>query len=526
MMPRQTVASTAALATGHPLGAQVGVEILQDGGNAIDAAVAAMIALSVVIPGAVGLGGYGGSAVIHVASSNAKSNIFAVDFDSRAPLAFCEGLVTADPESNYYGARSVTVPAVVAGLDLILREFGSKTWRDVSQPAIRLADEGFEFDSEHKRYLDRCAPKFDRQSLANLFPGSDLPVVGYHWRQPDLARLLHRLATDGPQSFYEGDIAQSIVHFLGQRGGILTVEDFRTYRPQRVEPLCVNLGEAGTAPFRLFTPPPPSGGITSLAVLQTLERFNPREVRPWSAEYFHVLAEAMKLCWQERHDWLGDPAFVNVPLQQLLSDDAADRRARQISSGLIARDQRTTHPSPHTANVVAADAAGNMISLTATQGWMYGSHLVVDRLGLVLNHGMSRFDYQPVHPNSPEAGKRMQHNMSPMIALSGSRPAFACGLPGGPKIVTATAQLAMNAIAFNATPAESVAAPRIHTDGAEPLLVSEHMPANVAARLTEMGHQVRHESDMGGPVNVLAIDLNSGKFHAASGESTGAVAGI
>jgi gamma-glutamyltranspeptidase/glutathione hydrolase len=525
-MPQQITANTAAIATGHPLGAEAGLEILRDGGNAIDAAVAAMIALSVVIPGSVGLGGYGGSAVIRLARPKGEC-VVAVDFDSCAPLEFQEGLVTADPESNYYGARSVTVPAVVAGLDLILREFGSKSWRDVSQPAIRLADDGFEFDSEHKRYLDRCAPKFDRQSLASLFPAGALPNVGDRWQQPDLARLLHRLADEGPRSFYGGDLARSIVNFLRERGGILTEHDFHAYRPQIVEPLSALVdGRPQRGQLQLYTPPPPSGGITSMAIVQTVDRFDPGRMEPWSAPYYHVLSEAMKLCWAERHLHLGDPAFIDIPVDILLSDRAADARAEQIRSGAVSQNQGTPDPSAHTANVVAADAEGNMISLTATQGWMYGSHLVVDGLGLVLNHGMSRFDYKPGHPNAPAPGKRMQHNMAPTIALEDGRPAFTIGLPGGPKIVSATAQLAINAIAFEATPAESVAAPRLHTDGEEPLLVSEHMPASVVAALTEMGHRVQCEADMGGPVNVLAVDPVFGKIDAASGESTGAVAGI
>jgi gamma-glutamyltranspeptidase/glutathione hydrolase len=524
-MPRQTIANTAALATGHPLGANAGVEILREGGNAIDAAVAAMIALSVVIPGSVGLGGYGGSAVIYRASSRFKP--IAVDFDSCAPLEFREGLVTADPDSNYYGARSVTVPAVVAGLDLILREFGTKSWRDVSQPAIRLAEDGFEFDSEHKRYLDRCAPKFDCQSLANLFSGGALPNIGDSWRQADLARLLRRLAEDGPLSFYQGDVARSIVTFLGDRGGILSERDFIEYRPQIVEPIGVELdGPSHRGQLMLYTPPPPSGGVTSLAVLQTLRLFQPRDMEPWSAPYFHVFAEAMKLCWRERQQHLGDPDFVDIPLEELLSDQAADARADRIRSGQIHRTKSSADEDSHTANVVAADAAGNVISLTATQGWMYGSHIVVDGLGLVLNHGMSRFDYISGHPNRPEAGKRMQHNMAPTIALDDSRPALAFGLPGGPKIVSATAQLAINTTAFEATAAESIAVPRLHTEGGEPLLVSEHTPESVVAGLRKLGHEVRLEPDMGGPVNVLAFDPYSGKIDAASGEGTGAVAGI
>jgi gamma-glutamyltranspeptidase/glutathione hydrolase len=534
-MPRQIAVNTAAIATGHPLGADAGVEMLRAGGNAVDAAVAAMIALSVVIPGSVGLGGYGGSAVIYRAG-NAKSatghsqscgSVVAVDFDSCAPRAFRDGMITADPESNYYGARAVTVPAVVAGLDLILREFGTKSWREVSQPAIRLAEAGFEFDSEHKRYLDRCAPKFDRQSLRALFSAGVLPDVGDRWQQPDMAKLLSRLADEGPQSFYDGDVAQAIVGYLGQRGGILSERDFRAYRPQVVNPLCATVtGPHHAGAVQLFTPPPPSGGITSLAIVQTVERFNPAGMEPWSAQYFHVLAEAMKLCWRERQEFLGDPAFMDVPCERLLSEPAAAARADEIQFGRIAGRAQAADQSPHTANVVVADGEGNVISITATQGWMYGAHLVVEGLGLVLNHGMSRFDYTPGHPNAPAPGKRMQHNMSPTIALDDGRPALAIGLPGGPKIVTATAQLLINAIAFGATPAESIAAPRLHTDGDEPLLVSDHMRPNVVAELKELGHQVRHEQDMGGPVNVIAIDARCEMIGAASGEGTGAVAGL
>jgi gamma-glutamyltranspeptidase/glutathione hydrolase len=515
-MPRHILASSAAVATGHPLGAAAGLELLGEGGNAIDAAVAAMLAMCVVVPGAVGIGGYGGSAVIFDARSR---RVVAVDFDSRAPVAFRDGLVTADADSNYYGARAVTAPAVVAGLDFILREFGAKSWAQASQPAIQLADEGFEFDTEHARYFARCAPKFDEQSIKSLFPDGVLEVGG-RWRQPDMARLLGRLAVDGPSAFYHGEIARAIVRYVRDRGGILSEDDFQFD--------LVQIEDAVGAELRgvhLYTPPPPSGGITSLSIAQTVEQFDARELQSGGA-FFHVLAETMKLCWKERHSSLGDPAFVPIDLDRLVSRQAAELRAGKIRAGRISRGEPTANPSPHTANVIAMDAAGNLISLTATQGWMYGSHLVVDGLGLVLNHGMSRFDYRAGHPNAPAPGKRMQHNMSPMIGLRDGRPAYAFGLPGGPKIVNVTAQLALATIGFGATPAEAIAAPRLHTDGNEPLSVSQHMPETVVAELEKLGHSVRREEDMGGPVNVLAIDAKSGAIDTASGETTGAVAGF
>jgi gamma-glutamyltranspeptidase / glutathione hydrolase len=517
-MPRQIIASSAAVATGHPLAAAAGLEVLQDGGNAIDAAVAAMLAMCVVVPGSVGLGGYGGSAVIYHARTG---RTVAVDFDSCAPVAFRDGLVTADRESNYYGARSVTVPAVVAGLDLILGEYGSKSWQAASQPAIRLADEGFEFDAEHHRHFARCAPKFDQPSIDNLFGNAGVPEVGAIWRQPELAELLRRLMNDGPESFYTGLIAETIVRYVGERGGLLAIDDFRGYRPRVALPVTAKFHDV-----TLHTPPPPSGGVTSLGIVQTTERFERDGIAPWSGAYFHLLAEAMKLCWQERHRLLGDPDFIDFPIERLVSEEAAESRSQQIRRQDIFPGQQAADQSPHTANVIAIDADGSLISLTATQGWMYGSHLVVDGLGLVLNHGMSRFDYSPGHPNAPAPGKRMQHNMAPMIALRDGRPAFAFGLPGGPKIVSVTAQLALNTVAFGMSPAAAVTAPRLHTDGGEPLLVSEDMPPNIVAHLEKCGHSVRRASDMGGPVNVLAIDRQNGKIDIASGESIGAVVGF
>jgi gamma-glutamyltranspeptidase/glutathione hydrolase len=517
-MPRQITANSAAVATGHPLGAAAGLEILQGGGNAVDSAVAAMLAMCVVVPGSVGIGGYGGSAVIHLARTG---KTVAIDFDSRAPLAFRDGMVTGERESNYYGARSVTVPAVVAGLDLILREYGSKSWQAASEPAIRLAEEGFEFDAEHQRQFARCAPKFDRASINSLFEGGAAPNIGGIWSQPDLAQLLRRLADDGPESFYHGEIAESIVRYLHEHGGILTAEDFRSYRPQVDLPVVASCRE-----FTLHTPPPPSGGVTSLGIVQTVERLVRDVTEPWTGNYFHSLAEAMKLCWQERHTMLGDPDFVDSGFDHLVSDEAADSRAQNVRRNRILRGQQATDQSPHTANVISIDGEGNVISITATQGWMYGSHLVVDGMGLVLNHGMSRFDYSPGHPNAPVAGKRLQHNMAPMIALSEGRPAFAFGLPGGPKIVSVTAQLVLDIIVFGTTPAAAITAPRLHTDGGEPLLVSRDMAVNVVADLEKFGHSVRREADMGGPVNVLAIDPQTGAIDIASGESIGAVAGF
>jgi gamma-glutamyltranspeptidase/glutathione hydrolase len=234
----------------------------------------------------------------------------------------------------------------------------------------------------------------------------------------------------------------------------------------------------------------------------------------------------MKMCWMERHSMLGDPDFVRLDPAWLLSAATSESRAEKIREGQVAHNKSAANPSPHTANVIAIDGVGNLVSLTATQGWMYGSHLVVEGLGLVLNHGMSRFDYLPGHPNSPAPGKRMQHNMAPMVALRDGKPAFAYGLPGGPKIVNVTAQLALETIIFGTSPTDAIKAPRVHTDGNEPLLASHHLPSNVVAELERIGHSIQHEVDMGGPVNVLAVNPQTNEIDIASGETTGDVAGF
>jgi gamma-glutamyltranspeptidase/glutathione hydrolase len=359
-----------------------------------------------------------------------------------------------------------------------------------------------------------------------------MPPLGGRWRQPDLARVLRQLCEEGPAAFYEGNLASQIVKYVRSRGGILEERDFREYRAQEVRAV-----SARCRNYELFTPPPPAGGITSIGIVQTLVKLidcdDPPDLqrgdvrcRGWNAHALHAFAEASKLCWAERQKWLGDPNFVKASLEELVSDARVTSRAAAIRSGRTGQSNEIPDTSSHTSNVVAADADGNMISLTATQGWMYGSHLVVEGLGLVLNHGMSRFDYLPGHPNSPAAGKRMQHNMAPMIALRGGRPAFAYGLPGGPKIVSVTAQLAIDTILFGAHPQTAVERPRLHTQGGEPLLVSAHMPDDVVSELEQMGHTVRREADMGGPVGVLAVESESGRINAAAGELMGAAAGI
>jgi gamma-glutamyltranspeptidase/glutathione hydrolase len=509
------------------------------GANAVDASVAAMLACCVAEPAMVGLGGYGGSLVAHLASPDASApggRSVAIDFDSRAPLTYRPEVYGTDRSKYDTGYLSITVPAGVAGLDLALSRFGTLPWAAVAEPAIELAENGIPVTPELKRQLDGWAAKADAVSRRALVADGVVPAVGTVWTQPALAQLLRRLSAQGPATFYHGDIPRTIVRQVRAHGGILGEDDFANYRPTLVEPLAIDYRK-----YRVLTPPPPSGGLTTLQILKTLEQFDLSAVKPWSADYFHLVAEAAKLSWQDRATSLGDPDVTPIPVNDLLSAEAAAEKARRIRGaqqgerGCVGVPACGSPPSSaHTVNIAAADAAGNVVSITATLGYLFGSAVVIDGLGLVMNHGMSRFDHAPGSPNAAAPGKRMVHNMAPTIVLDNDgRPFAAVGLPGGPKIVTVTAQLVISLVDFHATPKQAVTAGRVHAEGGEPVAVSAAVTDAVIARLQAIGHTVRRGQDVGGPpaeiggvANVVRIDPASGVVSAASQAGAAAAATV
>jgi gamma-glutamyltranspeptidase / glutathione hydrolase len=511
----------AAVATPHPAAAAAAKELLVRGGNAVDAAVGATLACCVAVPGAVGLGGYGGSLVAYLAE---KGRAVAIDFDGRAPRAYRPELFGGERPKYELGYLSVSVPAVVAGLELALQHCGTLPWAVVSEPALALAEGGVPVTADLQRQLESWAKKADPVSRRALFPGGAVPTAGAVWGQRDLAELLRRLAAEGPGAFYQGDIPRQIVRQVQDHGGILAEEDFTHYRPAVVEPLAIDYRG-----HRVLTPPPPSGGLTSLQILKTLEQFELSRLPAGGAEYFHLAAEAAKLAWQDRLQYLGDPNVTPIPVDRLLSEEAAREKAARVRRGGVVQ-AAASMPPPHTVNVVTADAAGNVVSLTATHGNLYGSAVAIDGLGLVLGHGMSRFDLAAGSPNAPAAGKRMAHNMAPTILLGpDGRACAAVGLPDGTKIVTVTAQLVVSPVDFRASPTEAVHAGRVHVEADEPVAVSAAVPDAVIEELRARGHTVRRGQDVGGPpdeiggpANALRIDPDTGAVSAASQAGEGA----
>jgi gamma-glutamyltranspeptidase/glutathione hydrolase len=516
---------TAAVATPNPTAAAAGRDILVRGGNAVDAAVAAMLACCVAEPAMVGIGGYGGSMVAFLTNLGGPplgGSTVAIDFDSRAPLGYQPVAFGSDRSHYDGGPLSITVPAVVAGLDLARSRFGTLAWSTVSEPAIALAENGVPVTDDWHQQLANWAKKTDPISRQALFPDGRVPLVGGTWVQTDLARLLRRLSAEGPAAFYHGEIPRTIVRQVQDRGGILTVEDFKRYQPTIVEPLAIDYRG-----HRILTPPPPSGGLTTLQILRVLEQFDLSKLSPCGTDFFHLTAEAAKLCWRDRSEFLGDPDVTPIPVGRMLSTEVALEKAARIRrDGIVAGERNcVSAPSPHhTVNVLAADVAGNVASITATHGHLFGSSVAIDGLGLVMNHGMSRFDLAPGSPNAAAAGKRMFHNMAPTILLGRDGKAFgAVGLAGGPKIVTVTAQIVASLVDFAAAPAAAVTAGRIHCEADEPVAVSSAVPESVIEEMRALGHTVRRGQDVGGPpaeiggvANALVIDPKTGAVSAAS----------
>lgn len=515
-MPSQATSATACAATPHPLAGETAHQILASGGNAVDAAVAAMLTLSVVIQGSVGLGGYGGSLVVCLKDGS----VAALNFDSHAPKAYRRELFAGKADAEVFGYLAISVPAVVAGLAEALRLWGTLSWAQASEHAIRIASEGFPVDATLKAQMETMAAGTDAVSRQAMFPQGRTPEVGEIFVQRDLANLLQSLADEGPESFYRGDLPSRLCTHIQQHGGILSAEDF-DYQPELVQPL-----HAHYRGLDLFTPPLPSGGLTTLQILKALNHCDIQGLRGREADYFHLFAEVAKLCWQDREAHSADPNFREVPVAQILSDERAADIAEQISSCANAAEKPKEAPgSSHTGNVVVKDAAGNMVSLTATQGGMFGSRVVIPGLGLVMGHGMSRFDSNPASPNAAQPGKRMCHNMSPLLALQNGGAHIGLGMPGGETIVTVTAQMLMSLVDFQMQPLDAVCRARVHVQSAEPLQVW-NVEGDIRSELRRKGHSLLIKESIGGPCNALAVHPETGQITAASQGEEGSAIGL
>jgi gamma-glutamyltranspeptidase/glutathione hydrolase len=509
-----------------PLATKAGMETLARGGNAVDAAIATALALSVVDQASSGLGG-GGFMVIY---RTKEKKSFALDFRETAPAASRRELYLADgkpmPSLSLTGALAVAVPGEAAGLAEAHRRFGSLPLAAIAAPAIRLASDGFPLEAPLHFAIDRMRQTMRKfPDLAKVFlPHDQVPAEGELIRQSDLAESLKAFAAQGSQMFYQGWVAKAIAESVHEAGGLISLDDLRNYKPKWREPLI------GTYRQRTVVtmPPPSSGGVAILEMLNVLQGYKLGGFEHNSAPYLHLVAEVMKHAFADRAAFLGDPDFVHVPVGKLTSRDYA-----AWIRGRIAPD-KTRPPAFYgyynyeaekggTTHFSVVDRFGNAVACTQTVNTRFGSKLVARGTGIVLNNEIDDF---AIHPdrgnvyglrgneaNSLQPLKRPLSSMSPTIVLNGDGPELVVGGAGGPRITTATLQTILNVLDFQMRVREAVSAARIHHQWVPNELDAESLPADVKRSLEARGHVLRARSELG---VVQAITLRGGRVEGAA----------
>ncbi len=496
--------------------AEIGVDILRRGGNAVDAVVATAFALAVTLPRAGNLGG-GGFLVAHLASQGRQ---IALDFRETAPAAASSGMFlnadgAADPAKSRDTGLAVATPGSVAGLLHAHARWGSGaiTRADLVAPAIRLAREGVEVADDLADSLPRAERRLGRfESSRRIFFRADGGALrpGERLVQTDLAATLERIARDGASGFYEGETAVRIAAAVRAAGGAMDEADLKAYRPVERPVL------RGTYRGRdiVSMPPPSSGGVHLVELLNILENFPLRDMGAGGAATIHTMAEAMKLAFADRAEWLGDPDFVAVPTAGLLSKAYARKLAGQIApdSARPAQDIKAIDPAPfegdQTTHLSVVDAAGNAVALTTTLNFSYGVGLVAEGTGVLLNNEMDDFAARPGAANAfgliggvrnaPAPGKRPLSSMTPTIVMKDGAVEIVTGSPGGPRIITTVLETLSNLIDHGMNAAEAMLAPRFHHQWLpDELRVERGLSPDTLAILREKGHRIVPTETMG-----------------------------
>lgn len=501
------------VATEQGLATQVGVDILKRGGNAVDAAAAVGFALAVVLPNAGNIGG-GGFMMIHDAKTG--KNV-ALDFREMAPAKaqrdmYLDAQGTPVPGRSVYSHLAVGVPGTVAGLSHALKKYGSMRLADVIAPAAKLARDGYTVSEPLGEILaaerDHLGPW--PASRAVFFKDGRPLQAGEKLVQKDLAKSLDLIARDGPAAFYQGPIAKKIVAEMAQHGGLISAADLKNYRVVEREPVIGNYRGYQV----MSMPPPSSGGIHIIEMLNILERYPLREYGADSAQTVHLMAEAMKLAYADRAEHLGDPDFIKVPVKGLTSRAYADQLAARIDPDRAtpAKDIRAGRPqayeSDQTTHFSIADKDGNVVAVTYTLNLNFGSGIVAAGTGITLNNEMDDFSIKPGVPNAfgliggdanaVTPGKRPLSSMSPTIVLKDGKPFLITGSPGGSRIITTVLQTILNVIDHRMNVAEASISPRIHHQWApDKLRIEKGLSPDTLRLLEQKGHVLSLEPAMG-----------------------------
>ncbi|MFC4349139.1 gamma-glutamyltransferase [Kordiimonas lipolytica] len=503
-----TIARNGMVVSQETFASEAGREILEKGGNVVDAAVATGFALAVTHPQAGNLGG-GGFMMIYL---RAEDRVIALDYREMAPAAahrdmFLDENGDVDDNLVQYTMKASGVPGTVMGLTTALEKYGTMSLADVMAPAIRLAEEGFPMTWALNESLGRYAKrlKADPESAKNYFkPDGSLYEAGEIFRQPDLAETLKIIAAKGAAGFYEGPVADKLISAMEAQGGIMTHEDLKKYRVVERTPL--------TSSYRGYQivsmPPPSSGGVHVIQMLNVLEGWDMKSLGHNSAAYIHRLTESMKYAYADRSKYLGDPDYFDVPVKTLTSKEyAADIRGkinldRATPSTEIAPAQNLPEESNDTTHFSVMDKAGNMVSNTYTLNYTYGNGHSVPGAGFLLNNEMDDFSAKPGMPNgygllggeanSIEPGKRPLSSMTPTFLFKDGEPVMATGSPGGSTIITVVLQTILNVMEFDMNVQAAVNMPRIHHQWyPDRLFLEPGHSVDTRRMLGQMGHKVK-----------------------------------
>lgn len=521
------------VAADHELASRAGAGVLKAGGNAVDAAVATSLALSVVRPYSCGIGG-GGFMIVRLADGGDGSEfITAIDYRETAPAGVGPEYYANGSRSSTRGGTAVAVPGTVAGLVYAHQRYGKLPLATVAQPAIDLAERGFAVDAHYAAMSTDLIEKFEKnpgwkQRFAfvwqRMLRGGQVRV-GDVIVAPEQARVLRLIAEQGRAGFYEGEVARQIVHAVRKDGGDLSLEDLRGYQPRELEPV---RAEAFGRTF-VGMPPPSSGGVTMIEALRIMEAagYDAGQLCD-DAAAAHIMVEALKHAFADRARWFGDPAFVDVPVAGLLSDENVRARAGSIDFAHTKAPQSYGSAEPMsddhgTSHFSVVDALGNAVACTETINLEFGSLLSIDAYGFVLNNEMDDFLTVRGEPNAfglvqgernlPAPGKRPLSSMSPTLVFDEQGLLLVAGGSGGPRIITGTMQVILNALS-GASAQEALARPRVHHQWMPDRLDLEPGAlGDVRGDLEAMGHELDERSEIG---NVQLILRRGQGWEAAS----------
>ena len=528
----QTYARHGMVVSSSEIASTVGIEILKKGGNAIDASVATAFALAVTHPTAGNIGG--GGFIVYMDSLGSTTTI---DFREKAPLKASanmfldqagelrKGINLYGREStmNHIGLKSVGVPGTVAGLFLAHQKYGKLPWADLVQPAIDLAENGFALTWS----LANAAIAFKTNSpihfLRDYFNNDrgEVTKFGEIWKQPALAKTLIEIRDHGHDGFYGGRVAKDIARFMKENGGIITKKDLRDYAAIERKPI------KGTyRNFEIYSmPPPSSGGVALVEMMNLMELANLDSIEFNSTEYFHLLAEAMRRAFADRAEYLGDSDFnLNSPLDKLSSKEFARKRFENIDMERASPSDSSRfgqiYDGDHTTHFSVVDKHGNAVSLTYTLEHSYGSGMGSPELGFIFNNEMGDFNPKPgyttgggligTNPNLIQPGKRMLSSMTPTIVAKSGKPYLVIGSPGGRTIINTVFQTVLNVLAYHMPVDKAIEAVKIHHQWLPDQILYEKnlFSPDTKRNLEQMGHRLIPVNSLGSLMGIIIDQEN------------------